>query len=938
MGSQDKKWIIRDQSGHIYGPFTITKLGELITKGILTGEEEVAAYPAGDWAPLSSEKKLYDLVLLSLSQSRPKKNATRIQPTTQRFADQRIPEKVEVPPLPKAEIKSKKIDPEQEKKKIESDPFYNEAINPAPPLAFNSSPYPKQDLELSDRESLVKRKGSFIPIIFLLLAFILFFFALFSNKKIVPSRQPISLIAPHIKKVQNASRSKELTAQGWAYFLKDTFNNYVRAEELFVNAIEESPTNSDALVMLLYTDFQLWPYAKQDGADQNAIQGVLQLLSKADLYGPARALGQATVDVTLGRDISARSQITSSLIAQPSDGRLYVLKAQMFLQNSDYNQAIAYFDKAETLMPRWDYPIYMLGNCYARLGNLGAANKYFTYALQMNPNHANARLELGILESKYFGHDDVGSEFITLALESGERFIPSAEARARYTLALIYNKRGHRSLAKQEAEESLRLNSTDPDVREFLSRLGVSNFNEGGGDDQQHSNLGDQYMRAENYLGAQAQYKAAFQANKKNARAAMKAAQALWKLHQSSDAIHYLELSIEADRKLIPSYVLLADYKSQRYDFDAAVRALETAIKVDPKNYEIYRGYAELFLRRADPSTAELYANRALQLYETDVKLNEIMSRIQLAKKNMVKAMQYGKRAIELDKSNVSAQVNYGKMKASYEGVKEAAEYMKELIDTYPNQLAYRVGFADILIQDEQYSAAAQVLNQVVSADDMNKDAYFSLGEANFLSGSLDEALGNFLSAARVDPSDPSGLFRAGEIYLKSNKPNEAQRQFQLVLRISPLFPRAHFNLARAYQNLGLGDLSLKELEEEKKLNPKLADPYEFSGDLYMASRKYAQAAGEYQKVSAIKPQNGPIYVKLAKAYRGQGSTDAALSMLRLAAAKESGLSEIYLEYGLVYESKGMAEQAITSFKQYLRLEPNATDRDEILGKIKQLE
>ena len=145
-------------------------------------------------------------------------------------------------------------------------------------------------------------------------------------------------------------------------------------------------------------------------------------------------------------------------------------------------------------------------------------------------------------------------------------------------------------------------------------------------------------------------------------------------------------------------------------------------------------------------------------------------------------------------------------------------------------------------------------------------------------------------------------------------------------------------NLARAYQNLGLGDLALKELDEEKRLNPRLADPYEFSGDLFMASRKYAAAAKEYQKASQIKPQEAAIFVKLAKAYRGQGSTDAALAMLRLAAAKESGVAEIYREYGQVYEAKGMAEQAVVSYEQYLRLDPNAADKSEILGKIKELQ
>src|ERR1700677_1233025 len=67
MSTQAKKWIVRDDIGHIYGPFELTKLKDLLAKGILTGEEQTAQYPAGDWQPMSSEPELYNLILDSLS-------------------------------------------------------------------------------------------------------------------------------------------------------------------------------------------------------------------------------------------------------------------------------------------------------------------------------------------------------------------------------------------------------------------------------------------------------------------------------------------------------------------------------------------------------------------------------------------------------------------------------------------------------------------------------------------------------------------------------------------------------------------------------------------------------------------------------------------------------------------------------------------------------
>jgi tetratricopeptide (TPR) repeat protein len=302
-----------------------------------------------------------------------------------------------------------------------------------------------------------------------------------------------------------------------------------------------------------------------------------------------------------------------------------------------------------------------------------------------------------------------------------------------------------------------------------------------------------------------------------------------------------------------------------------------------------------------------------------------------------VKALEYGKKATDIDRGDPEAQVNYGHVLALYQGTKSGVNYLKELVDLYPAMIELRIGLADILIQDEQYGIAEEVLKQVIAAQDTNKEAYLLLADAEFDQDNADSAIQNYLSAARIDPSDPTPLFRSGEVYLKANKPAEAIKQFQLVLRVNAFFPRAHYNLARAYFSHGLTEEALVELDLEKKLNPKLADPYEFSGDILLSTRKFSSAVRDYQKASEFRSGGAEIYVKLAKAYRGQGAYDEAVAMLKLAYAKESGFSEIYKEYGYIYDVKGMPEQAAASFEKYLTLEPNAPDKDVITEKIKQL-
>src|SRR5205085_42404 len=110
--------------------------------------------------------------------------------------------------------------------------------------------------------------------------------------------------------------------------------------------------------------------------------------------------------------------------------------------------------------------------------------------------------------------------------------------------------------------------------------------------------LGDQFLLGGNALAAQAQYKAAFEKNPKNALAALKAAQSLWRLNDSVEAIDWVQKAIKSNPAYVEAYTQLAEYYIHRYDFAAASTILEKAQKLASKNYEVYRGWADLELRR----------------------------------------------------------------------------------------------------------------------------------------------------------------------------------------------------------------------------------------------------------------------------------------------------------------------------------------------------
>ncbi|MCC6276972.1 MAG: tetratricopeptide repeat protein [Oligoflexia bacterium] len=941
MSSQHKKWIVRNHDGHIYGPFEPAKIRELLLKGVFSGEEQVANYPAGDWMAMSAEAELYEFVLEAIGNRSPK--VSPADKKEEKTMGSQATGSSGTYKIIAGETKSRKLKPDSaQKPEVEREPASHTQFTHTRPLR-EGDPVPKpptatQIIEMKERKKIKKKSLSIVPLLLILVAGGLLYYAFTINQK--GSRQPaISLMVPNPTGKGGPAAAENFYQKGLVFFLKDTFSNYRKAEEAFVVAIEAQPTHKEALLSLLMTQAELWPFTRQDNVETQTVQGVLQLMAQAESYGNHHGVALSIVDMILGRSVGAQTQIDNLLAKLPEEGRLYGLRATLFMQNQDYQQAIAYFEKAAALLPSWVKPYYLAGLAHSRLGDGASAQKFLIQALKINPNHAAARVELGVVEHKYFGNDDRALEYLNAGLDGNERLLPQVESRGRYILASILLKDGNAKESRRQAEIALKVNPSDPDVRDFLQRFGAQvDQATPAGDERTYMLMGEQYAQSRNHLAAQAQFRAAFDANPKNSRAALRAGESLWALHQPSNAFEYLQKAIVADPKFMAPYVILAQYRAERFDFDGAVKSLEQALKVNPKSYEVYRGYADIYIRRGDAAAAEVYAQRAFQLYGTDSKLNDVMAKIQLMKRDVVKALQFSKRAIELDSGNSEAQVTYAKAKTAFEGVKSGSEYLSGLIQKFPTNLTYRVGLGEILIQDEQYSQAETVLSQVVAADQGHKEALLLLGDSQLFQNQIDAALKSYLGASKADPSDPAGLFRAGELYLKADKPSDALRYFKLVIQTNGLYPRVRYNLARANFSLGLGDEALKELEEEKKLNPKLADPYEFAGDILMASRKFSLATKEYQKVIEIRPVGAEIYVKIAKAYRAQGSVDAAASMLRIAVAKESGYPEIYKEQGELFEIKGQAKEAAESYRQYLRLNPSPPDKDRIQNKIKELD
>lgn len=949
MGDGNKRWIIRDASGRIEGPFNTEKILYKIGRGEFTGEESISQYPGGKWISITQDPEFYDKLLEVISNDpRDASENTAILdftkpkdgPTVARSEKETVYKKTEPETMTGTGTAT---EVEENTETSSSTSTSSSTQSEAPPKKKKKKKRRPEDIELVDiRPQVIKAmlKRSKAPLLFMAAGLLL---AAVFWQVTSPQEERIHLIAPqrNVPQVDQA-QLKGRAQQAVGYFLRDTFADYMKAQNDFVYIAERNNKSAEVMAYLCMTYLQLWPYAYQDSSDTKTISTVVQMISSADPGGPHAATCRTVDLIVRARYQEAKGLVESVLNSKNNDSQplilFYFLKGFLLEAEGEHAAAASYMDSALQVWGRWILPYVLKAQAQIKLEKYNDAGNILRNVLRNNPSHSVARIELGLIEYKYFNHADLGERYLNQALDR-EDAPKSTLSRGWFGLAEIALARGDQSRALKYAQRSYSMNASNTMAKNMIVQLGgVQKLRSTKVKGQQLLFEGDQYFREGNCHAAQAHYKAAFEEDQNNAVAAMKAAQCLWKLSFSTEAIEWLNRAIRADPKLIEAYVLLADYQTQRYNFLAAARVLDSARKANPKSHEVYRGFAMVELRRGNAKGALAFGKQALQLYEHDVESLILMAEISLAMRDPKAAYTYASQATQIDVNHRQAQIVFAKSLSGLQGVDVGLDYLSRLVDYYPAVNDYRLAMGKMNFADERYQVAQEIFEQILRLDEKSKEAHLELAKVLKAQGQTGEGLEHLLRAAVLDPSDAEPLFLAGVIYLDIGKPQEAMVQFNRVLTINKLYPLVHYQLGRAALMMNDPKAALDHTESEKRANPNLADAYLLAAEAHSMMDQYSNCATEYQKAVKLRPQQANIYVKMASCWRKAGNLDAAMAMLAVANSKESGLAEIYREQGAVYELKGDIAQAIESYNQYFVLNPDAPDRQQIEDRISALQ
>ena len=201
----------------------------------------------------------------------------------------------------------------------------------------------------------------------------------------------------------------------------------------------------------------------------------------------------------------------------------------------------------------------------------------------------------------------------------------------------------------------------------------------------------------------------------------------------------------------------------------------------------------------------------------------------------------------------------------------------------------------------------------------------------------LEDAAAAFASAREIDKNNPAALYGQGQVAISLRNYTAAVDYFERTLAQVPGANRVHYSLAMAYRGLGNAEKVKTHLAQQGTVGVRVLDPlfeglqdlitgervYLSRGKIAFEAKRYADAADQFRKAVAVRPDSVTARINLGAALVQLGDVKGAIEQFEEALRIEPGKANTHYNFAVVLAGQNKHEQAVAHVRSALKAEPN---------------
>ncbi len=670
------------------------------------------------------------------------------------------------------------------------------------------------------------------------------------------------------------------------------------------------------------TDAAIQPYLTKALFVQNKYEQVLEQSTPKgmpdDSYSEWLSIRGESL-IALDRMQEAEAQFSEALERWNDSAAARTGLARIAAIDGNYKEARNRISTAHSIDSKYAPAWALLGDIEAHEGNLPAAEKAYSLAIESQPNNWSyliSRCLVLIVQKKY---NEASADINTL------KELTKNNPQVNYVKGLLYFQKKQYSDAKEQFEASLRKNSDDQPTMFYLATTdlmlgnyaqaenGYSRFLSHDPDNMAATRLqavtklrlgdpGETERLARSVIKDNPQDTLALRllasalvnqgkdkqsveylrkvvvSNPDSASAHRQLGAGLIAQGEKQEGVEQLEKALELDPHSHPTAAALITAHIQNGNLDLALETAQAFVEDNHDQASPHVLLGIVYLQRNELHDAENAFQKALEIEPGSPAAYNGLASIAVKSNNYEKAKQYYLDALKKNPEHLKIQMNLAEVEARLHNLEEMRSVLEQAIKYHPNALEPRITLARSYLQSGDGDKAIELLTETGPKNADNPAVLAMLAEAQLTAGQPSQAISTLHRLDTVTPNSAKVHFLFAKTYNELNEKEKMRAELIRSLELNPNFGLARIALARVL----LQDREARQAEEQIRLlrgqlTPTNPDLLQLEAQLQVLNGDAQGAILSYQKIFLQTPTSANL-LNLARVRWEAGDKNDAIN------------------------------------------------------------
>jgi len=494
-----------------------------------------------------------------------------------------------------------------------------------------------------------------------------------------------------------------------------------------------------------------------------------------------------------------------------------------------------------------------------KAGQLDLAKKLYASVIQLEPRHADANHNTGIIEMDT-GNVLQALPHLRIALEedpgNAQYWISYIDALIRH--GAIDEARNTLALAKQKGAEGEAFDQLDQRINEFEGALLEAKSDDSG-----------EFLTKTNILDTLKLDKALKLAKQKSKEGSSEEAQQIYKdildrfpkNKKAIEGIKALDRNVSASVQDPPQKII--SQLLNLYNQGQLVRTVEkasTLAKQYPKAFEIWNVLGSAAARIGRIAEAEEAFNKVNKLNPNYANGHNNSGTIRKLQGRLNEALDAYKKALVLKPNHFEAYYNMGDVLRDQGKLKEAIISYKHAINIKPDYSEAYNNMGNVLSDLGKLKEAVEAYNKALFYEPDSAKFYNNRGNALKNQGKLDEAIQTYDQALRLNSDNPEVHYNKGNALNENGDLNASIESYKTAIKLEPNYVEAYNNMGLVFKDKGDLNAAIESYEQALNSKPDYFEAYNNMGVALKDKGELNAAIDSYKKAIKFKPDFAEVW------------------------------------------------------------------------------